>query len=568
MAEDIWLNDALQSDPNRWEVIVKYHGDLVAIGRAIGAEVEILYDGYAIITLEKSAIPKLLTYPEVEHIELPKRLSIEASFDLTSSCITSVQDRNSFGLTGQGVLVAIIDSGIDYTHPDFLRSDGTSRVLYLWDQTVEGTPPAGFFGGTEYTNAQLNAALAQEAPYQVVPSKDTNGHGTAVAGIAAGNGSRAETLGVAPDAELLVVKIGLRGFGSFARTTEIMRAVKYVIDRAEQLGRPVAVNLSLGMNNGSHLGDSVFETYLSDVSSRWKSVFVVPTGNEGTAGHHYQGTIATNEIREIDFFTANGLSGFFVSLWKHFEDNFSIEVVFPNGKSSGIVGIESQVKTVRESGFVATIFYGQPSRYTVQQELRVEVQATDGGVLNAGLWKIRLRANRIVEGSFDIWLPTLEEVTAKTFFSVASDLATLTIPSTAARVVRVAGYHNRVGSIADFSGRGYANLALPGPDLAAPAVNITSAAAGGGYSTFTGTSMAAPFVTGAAALMMQWGIVQGNDPFLYGERVKAFLRIGAARKAGTSYPNPSSGYGTLCLENTMRTLVDYRLGSYDIWSTL
>ncbi len=568
MADDIWLNDTLQSDPNKWELIVKYHGDLEAIGRVIGAEVEVLYDGYAIVTLEKTAIAKLLTYPEVEHVEPPKRLSIEASFDLTSSCIPTVQDRNSLGLTGQGVLIAIIDSGIDYTHPEFRRPDGTSRVLYLWDQTIEGAPPAGFLGGTEYTNAQLNAALAQEAPFSVVPAKDTNGHGTAVAGIAAGNGSRAETIGVAPDADLLIVKIGLRGFRSFARTTEIMRAVKYVVDRAEQLGRPVAVNLSLGMNDGSHRGDSVFETYLNDASARWKSVFVVPTGNEAAAGHHYQGTIATNEKREIDFFTSNGISGFFVSLWKHFEDDFSIEVVFPNGKSSGIVGIESQVKTVRESGFVATIFYGQPSRYTVQQELRVEVQATEDGILDAGLWKLRLHADRIVDGNFDMWLPTLEEVTAKTFFPVASELATLTIPSTAARVVCVAGYQNRVGNIADFSGRGYANTALPCPDLAAPAVGIVSAAAGGGYAPFTGTSMASPFVAGAAALMMQWGIVQGKDPFLYGERVKAFLRIGAARKAGTTYPNPSYGYGTLCLANTMKALVDYQLGSYDLWSRL
>lgn len=568
MAEDIWISDFLQRDPRLWEVIVKYHGDLEAVGRAVGAEVEVLYYGYAILTIARSAVVELLNYPEIEHIELPRRLSIESLFDLSASCIMNVKDSVTYGLTGQGVVIGIIDSGIDYTHPDFRRPDGTSRVLYLWDQTIEGAPPAGFFGGTEYTNEQLNAALAQDAPYDLVPSRDTNGHGTAVAGIAAGGSTHPETLGIAPEASLIVVKLGMRGFASFARTTEVMRAVKYVVDHAEQLGLPVVLNLSMGMNDGSHLGDSVFETYLSDVSARWKSVFVVPTGNEGSAGHHYEGAIATGETRDVDFFTSNGLSGFFVSLWKQFADAFTIEVIFPNGKSSGIVGPESQIKTVRETNFIATISYGQPSRYTVQQELRVEVQATGENVLSAGLWKVRLRAERIVSGMFHMWLPTLEEVTSKTFFPVASELATLTIPSTAARIVCVAGYQSRVGSIADFSGRGHANPALPCPDLAAPAVNIVSAAAGGGYAAFTGTSMAAPFVTGAVALMLQWGVVQGNDPFLYGERVRAFLRFGARRSMGTSYPNPYYGYGTLCLENTMNALVDYQLGSYELWTRL
>ena len=554
-----------QTDETKWEVIVRFNGSLDAIQRELDAEVEILFQDYAIITLSRNQIPALYAYPQIVHIELPKMLNYEASFNLISTCVRPVQDSKLFNLTGSGVVVGIIDSGIDYAHPDFLRENGTSRILYLWDQTGEGLPPAGFFGGVEYANEQINRALAAPEPQKIVPERDDVGHGTAVAGVAAG--SETDDQGVAPEADLIVVKVGMKGYRSFARTTELMRAVKYVIEKAMKLGKPVAVNLSFGTNLGSHMGDSLFETYLSDISSLWKTVIVVPTGNEGSAGHHYTGRIDTGQTEEINFFTASGIESFYITLWKQFEDSFSVEVLFPNGKSSGVLGIESQTKTVREGDCVLTMIYGQPSRYSVRQEIFFYVH-TASEYLTSGLWKIRIIAGHITDGAFNMWLPTVEEVTDKTFFSQASEENTMTLPSTAARIIRVAGYNDRLGNIAEFSGRGNPNLALPIPDLAAPAVDILSAKAGGGYDAFTGTSIAAPFVTGAAALMMQWGIVNGNDPFLYGERVRAFLRLGADRREFDRYPNQEFGYGTLCLNSAMKYLVDYQQGKGDLWKLI
>lgn len=563
------ITDLNDPDTNEIEVIAKFNGDVESIARELDAEAEIIYQNYAIITIDRTKLGQLNAYPEIEHLELPKNLYFEGPSNLSSSCITAVQRSTGFNLSGKDVIVAIIDSGIDYMHPDFRNEDGTSRILFIWDQSQVGNPPVGFFGGAEYNNQQINNAIQSPDPYQVVPSVDTNGHGTAVAGIAVGNGRASDgiNVGVAPQADIIAVKVGLRGFASFARSTELMRAIKYVIEKAKRFQKPICINMSFGMNNGSHRGNSLFETFITEIAAEWKSSIIIPTGNEGASGHHYSGKIESNQVLDIEFFTAPGIDSFYLSLWKNFVDSFTVEIIFPDGSSSGVVGVESQTKTVRKPGFILNIFYGQPSHYSALQEIFILATSTSAPI-QAGIYKLRLIAQTIVDGNFNVWLPTLEEVTAQTFFSNATIYNTLTIPSTATRVIRVAGYNDRIGNIAVFSGRGNPTNDALLPDIAAPAVDILTTKSGGGYDKYTGTSVAAPFVTGSAALMMQWGIVNNNDPFLYGERLKAFLRIGATRRKDILYPNATFGYGTLCLENTMNYLSDYQLGGDYFWLQL
>ena len=553
-------------EEDRMEVIVKYSGDISKIAKELGAEVEILLQGYAIINIDKDKIPKLYSYQEVESIELPKNFYIASAYNLISTCVKDVQDSRRYNLQGDGTIVAIIDSGIDYTHPDFINEDGSSRILYLWDQSEKGIPPAGFVAGAEYDQAQINEALNSTNPLNVVDSVDFVGHGTAVAGIAAGNGraSNGANVGVAPNAEMIVVKVGKRGVRSFARTTELMRAMKYVLEKARQLNKPVAINMSFGMNNGSHLGTSIFETYLTDISSEWKCSIIIPTGNEGSAAHHFAAQVGSNQTVDIEFFTAAGITNFYLTMWKSITNSLSVEIIFPDESSSGVINIENQIKNVRMKNLLLTVIYGQPSHYSVNQEIFFNVKAITG-TISPGLWILRLVTENVVDGRFDIWLPTTEEVTEETQFTNPSVLRTMTIPSTAKKIIAVAGYNDLLGNIAEFSGTGCVNIELPNPDIAAPAVDILSTKSGGGYDTYTGTSMAAPFVTGSAALMMQWGIVNNQDPFLYGERVKAFLRLGANRAAGTIYPNPKFGYGTLCLSNTMSYLERYFWGGENVW---
>lgn len=538
---------------DRMEIIVKYNGDIERIAAIFDADAELLSEQYAILTIDRGFISELYSLSEIEDIELPRRAYTDSSYSLSASCITAVQEQTGFGLTGRGVIVAVIDSGIDYTHPDFLNPDGSSRILALWDMTIDGSPPSGFREGTEYTKEQIDAALQSNIPLSVVPSRDYAGHGTAVTGIAAGNGasSDGENRGAAPDADLLIVKAGSKGFDSFAMTTELMRALKYVTDKAQEFGRPAAINMSYGMNDGSHEGNSLFEEYIAQTAARWKTSVVIPTGNEGSAGHHYAGRLRNGEITTVEFFTASGLDEFYLSLWKNFSDTFAAELIFPGGRSSGIISASDPIKTVFAQGLTLTVFFGQPTRYNVDQEVFFTVTA-DSGTIMPGLWKLRIIPSEIVDGRFDLWLPTTEEVTDRTYFSAPSEEGTITIPATAEKVIRTAGYNDRTGSIAPFSGTGTRGGILP--DIAAPAVNVISTRAGGGYDTFTGTSFAAPFVTGSAALMMEWGIIRGNAPFLYGERIKAYLRLGARRTAGMTYPNPFFGYGRLCLNSTMAHL--------------
>lgn len=560
------ITSEIFGDVDRVEVIIKFSGDIYKIADEFQADVEVLLKNYAIITIAPDRINELYALPQIEGIELPKRLFLQSLFNLTSTCVRSVQDPSGRGLTGKGVIVAIIDYGIDYTHQDFRNADGTSRILYLWDQTEIGTPPEGFKAGAEYTQEQINAALRSEDPYAIVPSRDISGHGSAVAGIAAGNGreSNGVNTGVAPEANLIIVKVGTRGFTSFARTTEIMRALKYVIEKARDLNQPLAVNLSFGMNNGAHRGDSIFETYISDVSPIWKNVIVISTGNEGAVGHHYSTKLTSNTTHEIGFFTASGINELFLTLWKDFVDSFTVEMIFPDGSSSGIIGIENQFKSVRMGNVVLSVLYGQPSYYSVRQEIFFNIRAVTG-VITAGVWKLRIITATVVNGNIDIWLPTIEEVSLNTQFTNPTANMTLTIPSTAGKVIKVAGYNDRIGNLAEFSGVGSITEAPPKPDLAAPAVDILTVKNGGGYDSYSGTSMAAPFVTGSSALIMQWGIVQRNAPFLYGERVKAFLRLGANRKGNELYPQAGIGYGTLCLSSTMNFLERYKWGGNTQW---
>jgi subtilisin family serine protease len=249
-----------------------------------------------------------------------------------------------------------------------------------------------------------------------------------------------------------------------------------------------------------------------------------------------------------------------LGLWKNFTDNFNVEIIAPNGVTTGVLDYKTAPLLAHLDGALLRVAAVQPNPYTQNCGVSFSLNVKEGnGSLSQGIWVIKVTGDAVVDVRFDIWLPTLEEVTEKAAFLTPSPDNTLTIPSCADKVITVSGCDPATGAFAAFSGRGYTReYVYVKPDISAPAVNIRSCDIFGGYGQFTGTSFAAPFVTGSIALMMQWGIMQGNDPFLYGQRVKAFLTKTARRSTEEIYPNNRWGYGILCIKDMLALLSDYK----------
>lgn len=537
-----------------WEVIIKYSGTLGQV-REIAESVVELSNEFAIVTVREDRLEALAGIEAVEYIEKPKRLFFQVENGRRVSCMTSVQIRPP-KLYGTGVLVAIIDSGIDYANLDFRNADGTTRIYALWDQTIPGNPPEGYVQGTEYTQEKINEALQQEnrtERMKIVPSEDRSGHGTAVAGIAAGNGrgsKGARYQGVASESGILVVKLGTPREEGFPRTTELMQAIDYVVKKAQRAGRPVAINISFGNTYGSHTGTSLLERFIADIANLWKSVICIGMGNEGASAGHTAGTLEENTEERIPLAVQMKETAINVQIWKSYHDIVDISMISPAGVQIGPIPevIGTQRFVVGDTEIL--LYYGEPSPFHVSQEIFIEFLPKDS-YITPGIWQFVLTPRKIVTGEYDLWLPSENVLNRGTAFRYPTERGTLTIPSTSQRVISVGAYDSLTFAYADFSGRG----GLEGeskPDLVAPGVDITAPTPSGIYQTFTGTSFATPFVSGAAALMMEWGIVRGNDPYLYGEKVKAYLRRGARPLPGfTEYPNPQVGYGALCLRDSL-----------------
>ena len=500
--------------------------------------------GYGIAEIPIENLVVLATSPEIQYIELPKSLYADDYESNRASCITQL---NSSEFNGKGVLIGFIDTGIDYTHPAFRNPDGTTRIEYIYDLDE---------GGKVYTKEQINEALKSSDPYSIVNSTDITGHGTHVVGIACAGGKiDKQYYGVAPESSIAMVKVAR---SRFALSTQIMKGIKFLIDKGKELNMPLAINMSLSTNDGAHNGSSLLEQYISTVSATERVTIVIAAGNEGEAAHHVGGTL--EEVNDVYFNISSDESIVVINLYKSILPQLSIELISPYGIGTGEILVKEGVNegTIGNSRY--SIYLTGPKPFDVSGEIGIILTGINGFV-SSGQWKITLRKLNKYDGNFDMWLPISEGLNVNTKFLEPVVYNTLGIPATVKNVISVGSYNYLVDIISPFSGRGEKyNGQYIKPDIVAPGEGIYSAIPNRGFDKKTGTSMATPQVTGAAALMMQWGIVNGNDPYLYGERVKYFLILGSKKtRQDIEYPDAGWGYGELCLRESIN-LVSQTLG--------
>lgn len=537
------LDAGYDKETNQWEVIFRYSGTLDTIKRSETTVIEPLSMGYAIAYIKENELDTFSRNEQVIFIEKPKNLLLNRQPSIAASCMLSVKNP-PLSLTGRGVFVAVIDTGIDIFHPDFIDDDGNTKIYELWDQTVSGTPPSPFVNGNVYTREEINAVLHSENGRRMFESRDNSGHGTHVASICAGRN------GVAPEAELIVVKLGDTRERGFPRTTQMMTALQYVISTSSKLTKPVAINISYGHNYGDHRGNSLLETFVSQITGQWKCSICIGTGNEGNSGRHKQGKIAA-KTENILFNIAPFEQNLNLQIWKDFVDTFQMVLISPSGTRHEITDQQGKSQYMYGNTMVF-VYNGYPTPYNVRQEIYFSFIPMEGEYIESGQWELQISPVDIRNGEYQMWLPVSAGSNQETRFLEPDKVFTLTIPSTARNVISVGAYDVRYQTYADFSGRGDQKFCVNKPDLVAPGVGILAAAVGGGESVLSGTSMATPFVAGSAALLMEWGIIRGNNPYLYGERMKAYFHRGARQMNGfRDYPNDEIGYGRLCAAESL-----------------
>lgn len=528
------------------EVVVLFGDSLEAVLRSvekIGGVFENLGFGFGIVTVKASDISRISELEGVLYVELPKVLFTSDYNSNRASCVINAWD--AYGLTGEGTIVGFIDTGIDYTHPAFKDENGNTRIEYIYDLGE---------GRKVYNKSQINEALKAQNPLSIVNVRDPLGHGTHVAGIACAGGRIPRVnYGVAYKSSIIMVKTTRAGFLNYALSTQIMRGIKFLIDRSKELNRPIVINISLSTNDGAHNGTSLLEQYIETMCRLERVAIVIAAGNEGDAAHHAEGILA--ETNNIILSVSESEPSVSLQLYKPLLSELSIQITNPAGLRTGEIQLTEGYKEMNIGTDKCIIYNTGPKPFDINGEIIISIlPSTD--FVPSGQWNVSLKLLNKYSGNYNIWLPISEVLNTKTKFLNPSVYNTLGIPATVQSAISVGSYNYLTNSFSSFSGRGKIEEGFyDKPDLTAPGEEILSTVPGGGLESKSGTSMASPHVAGICALLLEWGIVKSNDPFLYGDRLKYYLSKGARRdRAQVTYPDPSWGYGTVCAYDSLGLL--------------
>ena len=546
------------------ELLIDYFGNLALLQRFQGGVIQIMNERYAIVRVPAAQVTGR-SIGIFGYSAIPKLYGITSQASITASGINRLRTIPNFNLRGQGVLIGVVDTGIDYTNPIFRREDGTTKIVSIWDQSIDSEDryPFETFYGTEYSAEQINLALTQPNPLEVVPSMDTNGHGTMMAGIAAGTDMN-NFFGVAPDSELVIVKLKqakqpIRNFYAIPEGVEcfqendIMFGAQYLIQVARQLRRPIVICIGLGSSQGSHDGRTPLSTFLSFTGDFPGVIIVTAAGNEGNRARHYYGVInPTIGYNTVELQVGENEGGFSMELWGDAPGSYSIDILSPTGEY--IPRIAESLQVNREISFIfeGTIIY-------IDYQM-VEALTGDQLILlrfrnpTPGTWRFNVYGRGDLPTGFHIWLPMGNFISDSTFFTEPDIYTTILDPGTAVVPITTTAYDPTNNNLYRNASRGYSRSLSVKPDLAAPGVNYTAPTLNREFVNFTGTSVAAAHMAGVAALVLEWGEVRGFYRGMDSIKLKKFLIRGARRSPNIVYPNRDWGYGYLDVFNVFDVL--------------
>lgn len=507
-----------------------------------------------------------ITLEKFNYNSIPNCYAPTSMDTMNQTGILPLQTYPTLQLTGKGVLIGFLDSGIDYQNPIFRNLDGSTRIAAIWDQTIQsGTPPEHFAYGSEYTREMIDEALSLDDPLELVPSSDTDGHGTFTASLAAGSGNPSEAfLGAAPDSVIAVVKLKqakkyLRDFYFIPETAvcyqenDILLGLHYLTLLAEKLNLPLVFCISVGTNAGGHVGALPLPQVLNSYGSSANRIPVVGTGNESDKRHHYYNEIPDDHTTQtVEIRVGENVSGFTMELWTCIPNIVSISLTSPSGENTTKIPIRANASTTFDFLFDRT-------QVVIDYRLIVEKEHSEliffrFNAPSPGIWKVNVEPVRIIDGRYHIWLPVTEFIDGEVFFLTPDPYYTFTNPGDALSAITVSYYDGNTNAIALASGRGNGRSGQIEPTITAPGINVKGALPNGRYAVRSGGSISAAVTSGAVALLLEWIIYQLGNPSIDSFQIKSILILGAVRSPEMNFPNREWGYGQLNVYNTLEEI--------------
>lgn len=523
-----------------------------------GNNITVLNETHSLLHIQKSSMDPC-DLGRQPYDSFPSLFTLSSKVSMERSGISNIQRVPQLGLFGSGIIIGVVDTGIDYLHQAFRNQDGTTRILSIWDQTEgSGRPPNDFTFGSEYGENHINTALRSENPLSIVPTTDPYVHGTAITSVIAGSPNQQHFFtGVVPRSRLVVVKLkeakkNLKDVFFVSENalcyqeSDVMLGIRYLISVARRLSRPIVICIALGSSQGGHDGNSPLSIYLNHLTAMHKTNAVVASGNEGNRGRHYfHNCIEDPFEHSFDLNAGQYDKKFFMEIWPFPPGRISIQISSPSGETIGTIS--------RPASDCGKFTFSRSKTVVWINNILLEGDSGDHLILVRfdnpvpGVWNFRLKNMESSPFSFHCWLPSGDMISNETYFSLSDPDTTITAPGNARLPLTVTAYNQFDDTILEESGRGYTRSNQIAPDITAPGYRIPCAIPGNEYGTITGTGAAAAHGSGAAAMVVEWGFCKGNLTTLTGNQVNRMIIRGAQRSHELVYPNNIWGYGILDL---------------------